>query len=167
LASEQFSLILGCGGYKHYDMTMCAGTYNIIINFNRHFDAEELKKIMDFLDFACNLFDRPMGDWNKIVNTLKLLRERHHLLNDKTWEGLHLWLPQHKHCGAFLRLIFNADIESTFRQSQENLIEPDYIECPTPPTIEPPIIEKKIRKSRKARDTEKKALAPVLKTKKS
>lgn len=144
---------------------LCAGTHNVIINFDRHFEAEELKSIMDFLDFACGLFDKPMGDWNKIINTLKMLRERHHLLDDKTWEALHLWLPHHKRCGAFLRLMFNADIESTFKITQESPVGPDYMECPAPPAHKDehkpaPVVEKKPRKPRK---TEKKALAPVLK----
>jgi len=151
----------------HHNITMCAGTYNAIVDFDHHFEAQELKNIMDFLDFACNLFDTTMGDWNKIVNTLKMLRERHHLLDDKTWEALHLWLPQHKRCGAMLRLVFNADIESTFNKTtKEVLIEPDYLECPTLPASlvkapEPAILDKKpIKKPKK---TEKKALAPGLK----
>lgn len=135
MASEKFSLVLGCGGFKHNEMMLCAGTYNIIIDFDRHFEAVKLQTIMDFLDFACNLFDRPMGDWNKIINTLKMLREQHGLLNDKIWEALYLWLPRHKQCGAFLRLIFNADIESILNSSQETLIEPDYLECPILPIL--------------------------------
>jgi hypothetical protein len=124
---------------------------------------------MDFLDFACGLFDTTMGDWNKIVNTLKLLRERFHLLDDKTWQALHMWLPQHKHCGAFLRLMFNADIETTFKVTQESFIEPDYLSVPVSPVQEPEpapvIVEKKPRK--RTPKAEKKALAPGLKVKKT
>ena len=150
MASEQFSLVLGCGGNTHHDIMLCSGTYNVIVNFDRHFEAEQLKKTMDFLDFACGLFDKPMGDWNKIVNTLKMLREQHHLLDDKMWEALHLWLPQHKRCGAFLRLMFNADIESTFKPTpQEAPVGPDFMECPVMPVTESvPVAQKKPRKKR-------------------
>lgn len=125
----------------------------MIVDFNRHFDAEPLAKIMDFLDFACNLFDGPVGDWNKIINTLKLLRDSHHLIDDKLWEALHMWLPQHKRCGAFLKLMFNADIEASIKP-QEELVEPSYLEFPVLPT------EKRAAKKPKS---EKKSLAPVLK----
>lgn len=124
MASEKFSLVLGCGGHKYHNLTLCAGTYNIIIDFNRHFDAVELEKIMDFLDFTCGLFDGTIGDWNKVTNTLKLLYDRFKLIDDKTWEALHVWLPQHKRCGAFLRLIINDEIPLMFVQSQEALIKP-------------------------------------------
>jgi len=164
LASEQFSLILGCGGFRHHSFTLCSGTYNVLIDFDRHFEAEELHKIMDFLDFACSLFDGPMGDWNKIVNTLKMLRERHHLLDDKLWESLHLWLPQHKRCGAFLRLIFNADIEPTFGKPQETLVEPSYLQQPILPASDSTVPSEKSK--RKPRKAEKKALAPALKAQK-
>ena len=163
MASEQFSLVLGCGGQKHHNIVLCAGTYNTVINFNRHFEAEELKKIMDFLDFACGLFDTTMGDWNKIINTLKMLRERHHLLDDKLWEALHLWLPLHKRCGAFMRLMFNADIESTLNKTiEEKLIEPEYLECPTLPESSLTLVQDK-RPAKKMKKPEKKALAPGLK----
>lgn len=147
---------------------LCAGTHNIIINFNRHFEPVELKTIMDFLDFACGLFDSTMGDWNKIVNTLKMLRERFHLLDDETWKALHMWLPQHKHCGAFLRLMFNADIATTFKPAQDAFIEPDYLTVPVspvePPSVVVPAPEKKPRK--RIPKAEKKTLAPGLKAKK-
>lgn len=123
---EKLSLVLGCGGYMYHNFILCAGTHNIIVDFN-YFGAIKLKEIMDFLDITCSLFDGPMGDWNKIINTLKILYERYHLLDDNTWKALHIWLPQHKHCGAILRLVINADIESIFKTSQELLIRPGHV----------------------------------------
>lgn len=120
-ASNQFSLILGCGGYKHHTLSLCSGTTNAIINFNRHFDAVELEQIMNFLDYTCGLFDRPIGDWNKITNILKMFREKYNLIDDKMWEALYVWLPHHKRCGGYLKLIFNADIKVL---SQEDLVIP-------------------------------------------
>lgn len=149
MASEQFSLVLGCGGHSIDGMVLCASTYNIIIDFDRHFDALELQKIMDFLDFTCSLFDRPMGDWNKIINTIKMLREQFGLINDKTWKNLHMWLPLHKQCGAFLRLMFNADIDSILSPSQESLVEPAYLECPVPSPKPNPRPANKKKKPRK------------------
>lgn len=115
MGSEKFSLVLACGGNRYYSFTLCAGTYNIIIDFDRHFAPEEMQKIMDFLDFTCGLFDGPMGDWNKITNTLKMLHDQYKLIDDKMWEALHVWLPQHKRCGAVLRLIINEDIIPMFK----------------------------------------------------
>jgi len=124
LASEKLSIVLGCGGYKYNKLTLCSSTYNVIVDFNRHFEAEELEKIMDFLDFTCGLFDGAMGDWNKITNTLKLLYERFKLIDDKVWQALHILLPQHKRCGAVLRLVINDDVPLLFASSQEAFIVP-------------------------------------------
>lgn len=153
--AEQFSLVLGCGGYSYNNFSLCSGTHNIIINFDRHFDALELKGIMDFLDYACGLFDSTMGDWNKIVNTLKMFRDRYRLIDDKTWEVLHMWLPQHKRCGAFLRLMFNADIQGIFKPEEAH-IEPDYLECPVAPIIIEPE-QPKVQLPKKKTSSRKKA----------
>lgn len=127
MAPEQFSLVLGCGGYTYNNIELCSGTHNVIIDFNHHLDATTLQKIMDFLDFACGLFDRPMGDWNKVINTLKLLREQHNLIDDNIWEALHAWIPRHKQCGGFLRLALNTDIESIFSKSAQVLVQKESI----------------------------------------
>lgn len=127
MASEKFSLILGCGGYRYNKLTLCSGTYNVIIDFNRHFDPNDLEKVMDFLDFTCGLFDGPIGDWNKITNTLKFLYDRFKLIDDKMWEALHVWLPHHKRCGAVLRLVVNEEIPILFAQTQEHLIKPEHL----------------------------------------
>ena len=124
MAIDKFSLVLGCGGQKYHTITLCSGTLNVIINFDRYFEQEQLDKVMDFLDFTCGLFDRPIGDWNKVTNTLKMFRERFSLIDDKTWEALHVWLPQHKRCGAFLRLVLNEDLKE---ENQELLIVPNTI----------------------------------------
>ena len=70
---NDFSLVLGCSGCKYNDLVLCSGTFNLIIDFAGHFEPEKSKQIMDFLDYTCELFDYPMGDWNKITNTLKIL----------------------------------------------------------------------------------------------
>ncbi len=127
MASNEFSLVLNCGGHKHNGLTMCSGTCNVLLDFNRHFEPLELSKIMDFLDFACGLFDHPMGDWNKVTNTLKILRDRFSLLDDKMWEALHRWLPQHKRCGAFLKLVLNLEVPFMLSMSQEALVLPERL----------------------------------------
>ena len=102
--NNNFSLILGCGGYSYNDVILCAETQNIIVNFGKHHDDNEFEKIMDFLDFSCRLFDQTIADWNKITNILKILREQFNLIDDKKWEALYMWLPIHKRCGAYLML---------------------------------------------------------------
>ena len=116
------SLVLGCGGYSYRGFSLCSGTYNVITEFSRHFEGVELEKVMDFLDYTCNLFDGVMSDWNKITNTLKMLRTQFHLIDDQKWESLHIWLPRHKQCGAVLRLVLSSEVDAIF--SAESLIKP-------------------------------------------
>jgi hypothetical protein len=109
--ANEFSLILGCGGRVINGLTICSATINVIINFDCHIEPEPLEKVMSFLD-DCGLFDAVMMDWNKVVNTLKVLRERYNLITDKTWSVLHTWFVRHKECGGYLRLVLNSEIHS-------------------------------------------------------
>ncbi len=108
--SNTFSLILTCGGLKLNDIILCSSTANTIINFDRHFDELRLEKIMDFLDYSCNLFDGPIIDINKAVNVLRMFKDQYALIDDKLWDTLHIWLPQHKRCGIVLSLCLNDNV---------------------------------------------------------
>lgn len=122
--SHEFSLVLGCGGYRYKDIVLCSGTMNVIINFSRHFDANELSQIMDFLDHGCGLFDNVVGDWNKVVNTLQLLFNKYKLISDDLWLGLHVWLPQHKKCGGYIKLVMNDELNKILIQNNDELVVP-------------------------------------------
>lgn len=124
-SSNPFSLILNCGGFKYNDVILCAGTTNILINFDKHVDAQQIEKIIDFLDYSCLLFDKPIIDWNKIVNTLKMFKEQYHLIDDQMWLGLTAWLPQHKKCGASLSLCLNSELN--LLELQEHFITPKFL----------------------------------------
>ncbi len=123
-SSNPFSLVLSCGGLKYNGMNLCASTINTIINFDRYFEATQLEKIMNFLDHTCGLFDGPTIDWNKIINILKIFKEQFYLLDDKTWEALHVWLPQHKKCGAVLTLCLNNELSKMLSIRNEDFIYP-------------------------------------------
>lgn len=122
---NDFSLVLGCSGCKYNDLVLCSGTFNLIIDFAGHFEPEKSKQIMDFLDYTCELFDYPMGDWNKITNTLKILYDNFKLIDDKRWQGLHTWFPRHKQCAAFIKLVLNEELSKD--DSDEYLIIPHKI----------------------------------------
>jgi hypothetical protein len=122
--SNPFSLVLSCGGYRYNGIVLCSSTINAIIDFNRHGDALILEKIMDFLDYSCGLFDGPMIDWNKITNTLKIFKEQFGLIDDTLWQALHTWLPQHKKCGASLRLCLNNELTKMLSTTDEVMIIP-------------------------------------------
>lgn len=119
----KFSLVLNCGGYRYEEMIMCASTTNVIIDFDRNMELVELQKLMNFLDYTCGLFDRPMADWNKIVNTLKIFKEQFKLLDDKKWKALYTWLPQHKKCGGVLKLVLNDELKN-INNGKEVFIKP-------------------------------------------
>lgn len=124
--SDEFSLILCCGGYTYNNLIICSGTNNIIIDFARHFEPLESKQIMDFLDDTCGLFDKPIGDWNKLINTLQVLYNKFHLINDELWKALYVWIPKHKQCGAVIKLMLNIEMAALIK-SQEVLILPQTI----------------------------------------
>lgn len=123
--ADEFSLILYCGGSIKNGITICPTTTNILIDFQQHIEALKLEGLMDFLDYSCRLFDEPIVDWNKLVNVLKILRDKFFLISDKLWEGLSLWLGCHKKCGAVLRLVMNVNLpEYVNDEPDEELILP-------------------------------------------
>jgi hypothetical protein len=126
--SEAFSLVLSCGGYEFNNMVLCSSTINVIIDFDRHMEDIQNEKTMDFLDQSCSLFDGPMTDWNKITNTLKMLKERFGLIDDKKWLALYSWLPLHKKCGASLILCLNDNLDELLLVSKESSIGITYFD---------------------------------------
>jgi hypothetical protein len=118
---NSFSLILECGEYWFNEIQLCSGTINVIVNFERHFENEELEKIMNCLDFNYGLFNDYIRDWNKIISILKMFHDNFHLISDKKWEGLYAWLPLHKRCGACIKLVLNTELKENI---QEELILP-------------------------------------------
>ena len=111
MSKDSFSLVLNCGHWEYNGLVMCAGTENVLVDFSKLFGKEEHNEIMDFLDHTCGFFDQPMSDWNQIINTIKHLRDKFSLIDEVMWQGLYVWLPQHKRCGACLRLVFNDQIQ--------------------------------------------------------
>lgn len=109
--SNSFSLLLGCGGLTIHGLTICSPSISIVMDFDIHIEKEMLDKVVDFLD-SCGLFDSIVSDWNKVIGILRMLRDRHHLISDDKWYALSVWLPRHKKCGGFLRLILNSDLPS-------------------------------------------------------
>lgn len=120
--NNEFSLLLGCGGHTVGDLITCNGVENVIINFAKHLD--NVNKVTDFLDFQCGLFDRPIGDWNKVVNTIQVLRNTYNLIDDKLWQSLQIWFPMHKRCGGYLRLVLNSDVPK-YLIIQEEFVVPN------------------------------------------
>lgn len=115
--------MLNCGGFKFNGLILCSGTVNTIVDFADHLEIERLDEVLDFLDFSCKLFDGVMTDWNKITNAIKILHDRFDLIDPGTWQFLFTWLPQHKHCGACLSLIFNDQLLDE-QPKEEELILP-------------------------------------------
>lgn len=122
MSENKFSLVLGCGGKKHLDFILCSGTLNQLINFDKHIENNKAEEIMVFLDYTCGLFDAVMWDWNKVINTIKILRDKYSLIDDNMWENLHIWLPQHKKCGGFLRIILNTEL---FMNEKDDFVLPE------------------------------------------
>ena len=124
---NNFSLILGCGGCVKNNISLCSGTTSTIIDFSKYIKRQTLDDVVNFLDNTCGLFDSMVGEWNKLVNIIKILHDKYALIDDKAWLTLHTWFIQHKPCGAYLRLVFNHDMQEDPAQQEQAIIPENKI----------------------------------------
>lgn len=113
-------LVLGCAGNKMDELVICSPCENILLDLH-NID----QKLLDFLDLTCNLFIRPVGDWNQVINTIKILHNNYGIFTNSRWDAVQVWIMQHKKCGAYLRLCQKSDFINIQNSSEEQLILPN------------------------------------------
>lgn len=104
-------LVLGCNGLRHQNFCLCTGVENNIIDLEKIDDKDDYKKLLDFFDNACNLFDSAMNDYNKCVNTLSLLYKSYNSYDQKTLNNVQAFIKTHKDCGIWISLILKEDLK--------------------------------------------------------
>lgn len=104
-------LVLGCNGFLGEDgFRACHGVENLIIDLSSIPD-DNYENILRFLDEACDLFSRPMNDYNKCANTLSLLYKNYDGYNDLMLRNVQLFLRMHKRCGIWIMLVMKEDFD--------------------------------------------------------
>lgn len=105
-------LIFGCNGLGGYDdFIFCRGVENKILDLD-DLKEEEYNIIINFFDNACDLFNFPINDYNKCVNTISLLYKNYNLFDQKRMLQIQSFIKQHKSCGIWLMLILKEDYQN-------------------------------------------------------
>lgn len=101
-------LVLGCNGSRDQEFVYCHSTDNIILDFDK-LDDDTYYKVIDFLDNACDLFDGPINDYNKVTNTISLLFKTFKVIEQINLYKIQKYLKMHHNCGLYLILLLKEN----------------------------------------------------------
>lgn len=102
-------LILGCNGFTGSDnFCYCHGVNNPVLKLSEC-DKELSEKMINFFDNACGLFEMPINDYNKCMNTLSILYRDYKVISPEMLHNIQAFARQHKSCGLYLSLILSED----------------------------------------------------------
>jgi hypothetical protein len=105
-------LVLGCNGLTSPDkFIFCNGIQNPIIDLTR-LSEDQYLELLNFFDNACDLFNSPMNDYNKCVNTLSLLYKNYNAYDQTMLSNIQSFIKNHKGCGIWLMLILKEDFKN-------------------------------------------------------
>jgi hypothetical protein len=105
-------LILGCGGYEtHTGFLVCSSVSNVMLDL-KDISEDNYEKTMVFLDRTCKMFDRPVYDYNKVVNIISLLYKNYHVIEEDRLIDIQRFIRLHKECGIFLILLLREDFNA-------------------------------------------------------
>lgn len=103
---NELNLILGCFGRQDDDFISCSGVENSILKVSP--SLYKYNEMMDYFD-NCNLFDKPMFDYNQIRHVIFNLRDRYdqvtkRIFSEKNFKLYEKFTIEHKNCGLYLKL---------------------------------------------------------------
>ena len=102
-------LVLGCNRYVDKDgFRYSESLSNPVVDLSK-IDSDKKESVIEFLDSACGLFDAPMYNYNKCVNTLGLLNKTFGIINTDALYKIQGFIKMHKRGGIFLMLIMKED----------------------------------------------------------
>ena len=97
-------LILSSNEYVDKDgFKYCETISNKILYLNK-IKKEDREKLYSFLDNACGLFDRPVFDYNKLSNILKMLYGNFEVIDETTLKKIQQFIFMYKKYGLSLFL---------------------------------------------------------------
>tara|TARA_Y100001958_G_C21206867_1_gene532875 strand:- start:696 stop:1013 length:318 start_codon:yes stop_codon:yes gene_type:complete len=98
------NIILGCNGNVSGDrFCYCNSVENIIVDLSSLNDFSS-RKVIDFIDNACGLFDKPCFDYMKVCNIIKLLYRNFEAIDKEMLESIQGFIKMHRSCGIYLML---------------------------------------------------------------
>lgn len=105
-------LILGCNGFLDQNgMTHCHSVANPIIDLER-LEEIQSKKVLQFLENGCGLFDKPCLEYNMVGNAINMLHKNFSAIEEKKIPSIQNFLKMHKICGVYLILVLKEDYDA-------------------------------------------------------
>nr|BDD46178.1 hypothetical protein 15 [bacterium] len=102
-------LILGCGGFETPSgFVVCNSVSNPMLDLSM-ISEDKYEKTILFLDKACKLFDNPIYDYNKLVNSVSMLYKTYEVIEEERLIEIQRFIRLHKDCGIFLILLLKED----------------------------------------------------------
>jgi len=102
-------LILGCN--RHTDnegFNYSESVSNPIVDLHK-VDKEIRENVTTFLDDACGLFDAPIFNYNKCINTINFLYRHFGIISEEGLAKIQSFIRMHRRGGIFLILILKED----------------------------------------------------------
>jgi hypothetical protein len=105
-------LVLGCNGHSGQDgFVDCDGVSNPIIDLVE-LEESRYERVLYFFENACDLFEKPMYNYNKVSNALNMLHRDYSALAPSMLFNVQHFLRMHKKCGPYLILIMKEDYDN-------------------------------------------------------
>ncbi len=102
-------MILGCN--RHTDsegFSYSESVSNPIVDLQK-IKKEEREDVIKFLDDACGLFEAPMFNYNKCINTINFLYRSFSIINEGKLKKIQSFIRMHRRGGIFIMLILKED----------------------------------------------------------
>lgn len=102
-------LVLGCNGHSDDDgFVNCLGVENPILDLEIIEEAK-YERLLYFFENACDLFDRPMYNYNKCSNTLNMLHRDYGVITQNMLFHIQKFTRMHRECGIHIMLVLKED----------------------------------------------------------
>lgn len=102
-------LIIGCGGLETMNgFLLCNSISTPIIDFEK-IEEDRYERTIEFIDKSCKLFDKPIYDYNKVVNIITMLYRTYEVIPQERLIEIQRYLKMHRDCGIFLILLMKED----------------------------------------------------------
>ncbi len=109
MSKTDILLILGCNGHMDdQKFIYCKGISNPILEL-KNIKEPDYKRVVDFFDNACGLFDSVVDDYNKCSNILNMLYKDYKVIDPEMLKKIQYYLSTHKTCRPYLALVLRED----------------------------------------------------------
>lgn len=105
-------IALGCNGHVGPGgFLYCNSLSNPILDLSAA-KKQDRKRLEDFLDRTCRLFDEVCTDYNKTINIINMIYRDFGIMSDESLHEIQAFIRMHKVCGIYIMLILKEDYEN-------------------------------------------------------